>query len=175
MWRISFQVVSLYIIFIDLLPKRKEYRQREMISLWMIKNYQTHCFTALFPESVKTMLFLAGLLTCPSLKRLPILISRQWQSIFKELKGLTAAGLFRTYTWFPFHRSFRVIQKGTKPKSVAKLLKNYIWAKISSLKYFILQKKGINIFSSSCHCIANFLVIFVLWKWFPNHLSMTRN
>ena len=36
---------------------------------------------------------------------LPILMCGQWLAEYsKILKGLTAAGLFRTCTWFPFHR-----------------------------------------------------------------------
>ena len=61
------------------------------------------CFVALFPESIKTMLFLAGLLTYPSLNAFPSGLRTVACSIFKEFGvELTAAGLSGICTRFPF-------------------------------------------------------------------------
>ena len=62
------------------------------------KECQTRCFVALFPESIKTMLFLAGLLTYSILERLPIQLTDSGTECSKTWKELTAAGLFRSFT-----------------------------------------------------------------------------
>ena len=71
---------------------------------------------------------MAGLLTCPIPDRLPKGYSPQWQSRSKTYTGLTAAGLSRILTWFPFNRWHSPCQSVTNHK----LPQRYIF-------YFILQ------------------------------------
>ena len=75
---------------------------KEKDSFIWIKNASTQCFVALFPESTKTMLswqvFWLIPLWMPSHPP-----GGQWLVEYsKILEGLTAAGLFRICTWFPF-------------------------------------------------------------------------
>ena len=111
-------------------------------SLWKIKNYQPRCFSASFPESIKTMLFLAGILTYPSLNAFPSdqqtvaigVYSRFW-------KDFTAAGLFRTCTWFPFHR-IPIEPRRCETKNAAKIYKKSVWTKKISENVFYNINRG---------------------------------
>jgi hypothetical protein len=55
------------------------------------------------PESRKHVFDLAGLLTYPCLKRLPVDKNEQWQDCFKLLKGLTAAGTISDLHAIPYY------------------------------------------------------------------------
>lgn len=51
-------------------------RYKEKRSLYIgIKNKLSRCFAALFPESIKTIYLLAGLLTCSVFECLPIRVA----------------------------------------------------------------------------------------------------
>ena len=90
----------------------------------------------LIPESFKNSI-LAGLLTYSIfLTPFPFLQSGtvDLSIVGKLLAELTAAGLFRIYTWFPFHHSFRRIGKVT-PK--------FLGTKICKLAHIRMDFAGI--------------------------------
>ena len=115
---------------------------KEKDSFIWIKNASTQCFVALFPESTKTMLSWQGFWLIPLwMPSHPP--GGQWLVEYsKILEGLTAAGLFRIYTWFPFNCFPR---KGVANQCGTKIGSLFVFSKLGGYSFsFVLIRKRKN-------------------------------